>query len=479
MAITSLTFIAFIIAVVLLASALPSPRQRSWVLLAANLVFIGSHVDSVSQLVPMAGFLLLCYLIIDGLRRSRSLAGLWAGLLLVIASFVVLKKFSFLDESLSLPFPYLVLGLSYVLFRVLHLMVDAQQGELAQPIAPLHFFNYSCNFLSFIAGPIQRYPEHAQQREQPLVLDETKVYRAFARVIEGFVKVSVMSAIFSYLFDNLSGRLLDPSLALATPVICGLVVAAAVVYTVYLYANFAGYMDIVIGVGQLMGQELPENFNRPFLARNFLEFWSRWHMTLSDWFKTYVFNPLLRLLASRFTAPRASPYLGVAAFFVTFLIMGVWHGTTAVFVVYGLLMGAGASVNKLWQVVVIKRLGKKRYRALADKPTVVYLSRGLTFAYFALALSCLWLDMVQLQWLVQRLGLAGLVVCYVGLSLAAGLAFATWDWVGALTCAWRPGRQRLYGGVAVRNLLLGAQMLLIVTVASFFHKAPEFVYRAF
>lgn len=479
MALTSLTFIAFIIAVVLLASALPSPRQRSWVLLVANLVFIGSHVDSVDQLVPMAGFLLLCYLIIDGLRRSRSLAGLWAGLLLVIASFVVLKKFSFLDESLSLPFPYLVLGLSYVLFRVLHLMVDAQQGELAQPIAPLHFFNYSCNFLSFIAGPIQRYPEHAQQREQPLVLNETKVYRAFARVIKGFVKVSVVSAIFSYLFDSLSGRLLDTSQALATPVICGLVVAAAVFYTLYLYANFAGYMDIVIAVGTLMGQELPENFNRPFLARNFLDFWSRWHMTLSDWFKTYVFNPLLRLLATRFTSPRASPYLGVAAFFVTFLIMGVWHGTTAVFVVYGLLMGAGASVNKLWQVLMTRRFGKQRYRALADKPAFIYLSRGLTFAYFALALSCLWVDVVQLQWLAQRLGMAGLVVCYVGLALAAGLAFAGWDWVSALTAAWHPGRQRLYGGVVARNLVLGAQVLLIVTVASFFHKAPEFVYRAF
>jgi alginate O-acetyltransferase complex protein AlgI len=479
MAFTSLTFIAFIAVVVLLTSALPTPRARSLVLLVANLVFIGSHVDSVSQVVPLAAFLLLSYLIIEGLRRSRSLPGLWAGLVLVIATFVVLKKFSFLGESLSLPFPYLVIGLSYVLFRVLHLMIDAQQGEVAQPIAPLQFFNYSCNFLSFIAGPIQRYPDHARQREQALALDEAKVFGAFARVIRGFVKVGVVSAIFNYLFGMLSGRLLDSSQAIALPMLCGMFVAAAAFYTVYLYANFAGYMDIVVGVGKLMGQELPENFNRPFLARSFLDFWSRWHMTLSDWFKTYVFNPLLKVLATRLTSPRASPYLGVAAFFVTFLIMGVWHGTTAVFVVYGLLMGAGASVNKLWQVLMTQQLGKKRYRLLAERPAFVYLSRGLTFAYFALALSCLWVDMQQLQWLAQRLGAPGLVACYFGSALAAGVSFAAWDGISALAAPWHFGMKRLSGGVIAGNLALGGQILLIVTVASFFHKAPEFVYRAF
>jgi alginate O-acetyltransferase complex protein AlgI len=479
MAFTSFTFIAFITVVVLLASAARTPRARSLVLLVANAVFIGSHVDSVTHVGPLAAFLLLCYLIIEALRRSRSLPGLWASLLLVIATFVVLKRFSFLGESLSLPFPYLVLGLSYVLFRVLHLMIDAQQGELPQRIAPFHFFNYTCNFLSFIAGPIQRYPDHARQREQALVLDEALVFGAFARVIKGFVKVGVVSAIFNYLFETLSGRLLDTSQTLALPMFCGMFVAAAVVYTVYLYANFAGYMDIVIGVGRLMGQELPENFNRPFVARNFLDFWSRWHMTLSDWFKTYVFNPLLKALATRFTAPRAGPYLGVVAFFVTFLIMGVWHGTTAVFVVYGLLMGAGASVNKLWQVLATRRLGKKRYRVLADRPVFVYLSRGLTFAYFALALSCLWVDMPRLQWLAQQLGAAGLVACYLGLALAAGISFAAWDGASALSAPWHLGVKRLSGGVMARNLALGAQVLLIVTVASFFHKAPEFVYRAF
>src|SRR5262250_2889257 len=100
-------------------------------------------------------------------------------------------------------------------------------------------------------------------------------------------------------------------------------------------------MDVVIGIGRFYGFRLPENFDRPFAAGNFLEFWTRWHITLSNWFKVYVFNPGLRALAARVETPRAMPYLGVLAYFVTFLLMGVWHGSTRAFVIYGLLLGAG------------------------------------------------------------------------------------------------------------------------------------------
>jgi D-alanyl-lipoteichoic acid acyltransferase DltB (MBOAT superfamily) len=479
MAFTSLSFIAFIAAVVLLINAVPGPRARSMVMLAANLVFIGSYIDSVGQAVPLAAFLLLCYLVVEGVRRSRSAPALWTGVAMVVASFVVLKKYSFLGEALTLPFPYLLVGLSYVLFRVLHLTIDAKQGELAQAIPPLRFFDYTCNFLSFTAGPIQRYPDYVSQHDQAPALDEDKVFRAFARIVKGFMKVGVVSAVFSYLFDSTSGRLLSTTLATPLPLCCGLVMAAAVFYTVHLYANFAGYMDIVIGVGALVGRQLPENFDRPFLARSFLDFWSRWHMTLSDWFKTYVFNPLLMVLAARYTSPRAGPYLGVAAFFVTFLIMGVWHGTTSVFVVYGLLMGAGASVNKLWQVVMTRRLGKKGYKALADRQASVYAARGLTFAYFALALTCLWVDMQHLLWLTQKLGAGGVLACYLGLVAAAGAAFMAWDALRSRLGSLRLGLGGVSGGVIARNLALGSQILLITTVTSFYHKAPEFVYRAF
>ena len=478
-AFTSLRFIAFIAVVALLSSALPKPAGRSTVLFGANLVYIGSYIENMTQVVPLAGFLLMSFLIIEGVRRSRSSAGLWVGMAAIIVTYVVLKKFSFLGESLVLPFPYLIVGLSYVLFRVVHLLIDARQGELTQPIRPLHFFNYTCNFLSFTAGPIQRYESYAKNTDLRLALDENQVFCAFARVIKGFVKVAAVSAIFNYLFINVSGHLFDAAWTASFLLFCAMYAATAVSYTVYLYANFAGYMDIVIGVGILMGQQLPENFNRPFLAANFLEFWQRWHMTLSEWFKTYVFSPLLKVLTRRFSSPALGPYLGVAAFFVTFLMMGVWHGTTPVFVVYGLLMGAGASINKLWQVMITKRLGKKGYKALAEEPLVVYFSRGLTFAYFALALTCLWVDMPKLLWLTRQLAVFGIAGCYLGLAFLAGMAFALCDTLMSLVARLNLGASSVAGGMVGRNLILAFQILLIVTVSSFFHKAPEFVYRAF
>ena len=110
---------------------------------------------------------------------------------------------------------------------------------------------------------------------------------------------------------------------------------------------------------------------------------------------------------------------------------------------------------------------------------MIYLSRGLTFAYFALALSCLWLDMAQLLAVLHRLGAPGLVGAYLGLAAATGAAFWAWDALTKLVIPLRHKVTDVSSGVMARNLSLALQILLIVTVASFFHKAPEFVYRAF
>jgi D-alanyl-lipoteichoic acid acyltransferase DltB (MBOAT superfamily) len=254
--------------------------------------------------------------------------------------------------------------------------------------------------------------------------------------------------------------------------------AAAAAYTGYLYFNFSGYMDIVIAVGALFNQQLPENFNKPFAARSFLEFWNRWHMTLSEWFKIYLFTPLMRVLATNFQSPSMLPYLGVFAFFVTFLVMGVWHGTTLVFVIYGLLMGAGASVNKMWQVQLGQGLGKKRYQALARQPLYIYLCRGLTFSYFTVAVTCLWVDMAQLEGLVARLGIIGLSAATLGLMIAAAAGAVLYDF-GAALCGRLAGQAMRFENVVTRNLWLASMIVLIAAVSSFYHKAPDFVYRAF
>jgi alginate O-acetyltransferase complex protein AlgI len=175
------------------------------------------------------------------------------------------------------------------------------------------------------------------------------------------MKFIVISGSANYLFTRLSSVLFSsPPSSYIVSVTAFSVMSLC--YTVYLYYNFSGYMDIVLGIGTLLGFDLPENFNQPFRARDFLEFWTRWHITLSLWFKTYLFNPLMSILLRSDKRPAMVPYLGVMAYFVTFGIMGLWHGTTAMFLVYGLVMGAGASIVKLWQLILMKYIGRRRTR---------------------------------------------------------------------------------------------------------------------
>jgi hypothetical protein len=179
------------------------------------------------------------------------------------------------------------------------------------------------------------------------------------------------------------------------------------------------------------------------------------------------------------SSPRLAPYLAASAFFATFLVMGMWHGASFVFIVYGLALGAGASLNKAWQVIATKRFGKQRYKAWAERPLAIYAARGLTFGYFALALTCFWVDLPQLLALTRALGAAGGLASYALLSSAAAAGFYAFDtlivWWGRAT-SWL---ERAREVPALRDLARGALVLLVLAVGSFFHQAPAFVYRAF
>ncbi|HEY2464404.1 MAG TPA: MBOAT family O-acyltransferase [Steroidobacteraceae bacterium] len=478
---TSSTYLLFVAVTVLIFNAWSGPRFRLWVLLIANLAFIASFVQSPVQLAPLAGFLVLGYAATRWVARWPKTWVLGCTVALIVGIFAVLKRYTFLPAGIGLPFLYLQIGLSYILFRILQMVIDSAGGEKDARLAPLNFFNFTCNFLTFVSGPIQRSDAYlAELGQLGRKVDETLAFEALHRIIKGFIKLTVVSAVADYLFAALSAPVLAESTSLSGWRYATQYAASAVSYTFYLYYNFSGYMDIVIGIGRLLGQSLPENFDRPFSARNIFEFWARWHMTLSEWFKTYVFNPLMKFLAAHVSAPALLPYLGVVAFFVTFFVMGVWHGSTGVFVIYGLVMGAGASLNKLWQVFMTKRLGKKRYKSVGESFAYASVARGLLFAFFALAVTGLWVNMQQLSLLAHRLGVAGLILALLGTTLGAAVGGIVVDRAAGALTAVAPRLQGLNAaGIAARNLVLASEVLLIFAVSSFFHKAPEFVYKAF
>jgi alginate O-acetyltransferase complex protein AlgI len=201
----------------------------------------------------------------------------------------------------------------------------------------------------------------------------------------------------------------------------------ATIKFINLYINFAGYMHVVIGIGRMAGFQLPENFNHPFRSENMLDFWSRWHITLSEWFKFYLFNPLLKAVSGRWGSRERTPYLGVMTFFITFIVMGVWHGTSTIFLVYGLLLGLGVSANKLWQLQAVKVLGKAGYKDLCNNPLYRYFSRSATLGYFAVALTCIWIPPEVADYFTDAVGLGVGLSAIIALTVIYALALAFLD----------------------------------------------------
>jgi D-alanyl-lipoteichoic acid acyltransferase DltB (MBOAT superfamily) len=446
----------------------------------ANIAFIASYLTTFWEAVPLLGFLIVSYTLVETVRSISSTQVFVFSLSLILATFIYLKRFAFISDLPTLPFPYITLGLSYILFRVLHLLIDARDGEVPVRISPLVFFNYTCNFLCFVSGPIQRYQQFlADDRSALSDLDENRVFLALRRIITGYVKLIIISGFADFFFTKFRRQLLEAGVPASHSALVVVYTVTAIFYVIYLYYNFSGYMDIVIGVGKLLQQDLPENFNKPFLARDFLEFWARWHMTLSEWFKTYLFNPLMQALMTRFRQPALMPYLGVTAFFVTFLIMGLWHGTTAIFIIYGLLMGAGASITRLWQLQIVKLIGRARYRELGSNKLYEYLCRGLVCAYYALGVTCFWVDLTEAQTLWRTVGPTGMLAGLILLTIGSAVAFFLWDFASrAIAGAFDIARSRMQRGVA-GHFWAAADLLVVLVVFSFFHKAPEFVYRGF
>src|SRR6266702_2954765 len=279
MSLTSPTFFAFLAATIVAFHLSTLVPYRRFVLGTANAVFIGSYLSDVREVLPLLAFLLLGYacVVLVHLRRSGVVLGL--GVVAVLVSFIFLKRFSFFEPLGSLPFPYLLIGLSYILFRILHVMIDVRSGDLDALVRPLAFFRYTCNFLAFVSGPIQRYQEFsATDGVEQAALDPDKVYRAFSRIATGYVKFVIIAATAEYAFTYLNQQLAGAG---GTKLVV-FYASAASAYLIHLYFNFSGYMDIVIGAGYLLGQTLPENFDKPFVSRSFLEFWQRWHMPLSQ-----------------------------------------------------------------------------------------------------------------------------------------------------------------------------------------------------
>ena len=475
----SIAFVLFGLAAALVSNFSRSHVWRSMVLFGASIVFLGLLAHNPMALLPLIGFLLLGYGGLILIERGWSRAFV-ISLLAVMLAYIWLKKYTFLPEAVFLHAPYFTLGLSYIFFRVLHLLIEMRDDREKKHVGLGAYLLYTLNFTTLVSGPIQRYDEFARDQfaVEPIVLGIRTIGLQLERIIRGFFKVNVLALLLQAIQVDALAQLLHPYAPLWLKIYAAF--KLAVVYPLFVYANFSGYIDIVIALARLMRVRLPENFDRPFSATSFIDFWNRWHITLSTWLKTYVYNPLLVALMRRITSLALQPFLGVFCFFATFFLIGVWHGRTSEFVFYGVLQGAGMSVNKLWQLGLARALGRKGYKALASNPVYDALGRGMTFSWFAFTLFWFWADWKQIEKISMSIGVMRWLGVWLAIWLSATVVLAAWEWLRALLLSIEtsegPVLTSRYALVVYASALGLAAFVMTILLNQ---PAPDVVYKAF
>lgn len=285
----------------------------------------------------------------------------------------VLRRLTGQTVDLASPLDISWLGFSYVAFRLIHTLRDRVAGRLPQ-VDLQEFVTYVIFFPAYTAGPIDRLPRFVEDLRRPFSLLPDRVTKGLRRVVVGiFIKFA--------LADSLALIALDPQNALQLQS-SGWAWFVLYVYSLRIYFDFAGYTDIAIGIGTILGIDLPENFNRPYLQTNLINFWNNWHMTLTQWFRAYFFNPVTRALR---TAKRPLPMWVVLLVgqFGTMLLIGLWHGITLNFVIWGWWHGLGLFVNNRWQDFT-RRRGYQPAPSSARQKLASLLGGFITFNYVAL-----------------------------------------------------------------------------------------------
>jgi len=451
---------------------------RSTVLMVASLTLIGLLAHNITALLPLALFLVLSYgaLFVLDSRWIKHAIGFISAAIVV---YIWLKKYTFLPESSFLSFPYFTLGLSYIFFRVLHLLIESGNEAEERHISFGAYLLYTLNFTTFVSGPIQRYDEFARDQfaDEPIALGAPVIGMQLERIVRGFFKVNVLAMLLDAVRQDAFAQLSQP-----LPPLVKMLSAfrLAAVYPFFLYANFSGYIDIVIALARLMRLRLPENFDRPFSASSFLDFWNRWHITLSTWLKTYVFNPVLVTLMRQISSPVIQPFLAVFAFFLTFFLVGIWHGRTSEFVIFGVLQGGGVAANKLWQISLSGRLGRKGYRELAAKPVYIAFGRGLTFSWFAFTLFWFWANWTQINQAFRGIGAMRWAAVWLTVWLCATVVLAFWEILRKALLSIRTSQGPVLTSRYARVVYASALGLSAFVIAILLNQpAPGIVYKAF
>lgn len=335
MAFASIHFLfLFFPAVILLFTLCKHVSYRNIILLLASLVFFAwadlAHLPVLIALVCMTYAIGLW--IDHSQRRQRFLLArglVLAGVIFNLGALVFFKYLGFFGlESVALndaapAFRNMVLplGISYFAFSSVSYLVDVFQGVEPAEGNFVRFANYLVMFPKLLQGPITRFGQ-VRQELVTMTFDQEGLVQGVRRLITGLAKKVLIADTMGLMADRVFSAESGSYGALVAWV-------GIIAYTLQIYFDFSGYTDMAIGLGRIFGFKLPENFNYPYISRSISDFWRRWHMTLTAWFRTYLFIPLeLARKKEKFLRQPSN-------LVIVFLLTGLWHGAGWNFIIWG------------------------------------------------------------------------------------------------------------------------------------------------
>ena len=334
----SIDYLIFLPVVVLIYWGLPRSSRLVWLAVASLGFYASWNLVHLPLLVATIAFAWMGGLWMARLRRTGGAGLAWVVLSLLLPLFLF-KYANWVAASLETILPFelgridaeLPLGISFFTFQAIAYVVDVRRGREAES-NPVHFASFLSFFPQLISGPIVRVQELLPQLKAQPWLQPGDVGEALYRIGMGVSKKLVFAD--SLRLGIVSPVFTDPSQ------FTGVEIAIALyAYTLQIYCDFSGYMDIAIGSGRLFGFRLPENFDRPYQATSVAEFWRRWHITLSNWVRDYVYFGLGGARTDR-------EWKVYRNLILTMVVIGLWHKASWTLVLYGVLHGTALGVNR-------------------------------------------------------------------------------------------------------------------------------------
>lgn len=319
----SITFYLFVLAAVLLYYILPL-RYRWLVLLGGSVFFYWQIMETGMAVAIVFATVMTAYGAGLLLQRKKSKGIFACAVLLMIFPWFCMKNGNYVLEILlhREPVEWIVpVGISFYTLQVISYLADIYRERITAEKNPAKFILYVMFFPQIVQGPIPRYDRLAGQLYEGHRFDERMVVGGFYRILWGFfLKLMIAdraAVVVNEIFDN------------HYQYVGCYVLVAGVLYSVELYADFSACISISKGVANLFGVSLADNFNHPYLAVSVKDFWHRWHMSLSEWLKDYIYIP--------FGGSRKGRVRTYINLILTFLVSGIWHGAGLRFLVWGLM----------------------------------------------------------------------------------------------------------------------------------------------